>query len=85
MAEVRGAKVERTCQWCKAPFTARVADVKRGWAKFCSKSCKASEQEKRTHQNANHKQLMHQIDEERMYHEANAANEMGWDGHKDAY
>lgn len=85
MAEVRGAKVERTCQWCKAPFTARVADVKRGWAKFCSKSCKASEQEKRTHQNANHKLAKSIADDERMYHEACAANEMGWDGHKDAY
>lgn len=42
--------VERHCLWCKGPFMARVADVKRGWAKFCSKSCKASRQEKRTGQ-----------------------------------
>lgn len=26
---------------CTKPFTPRVADVKRGWGKFCSKSCKA--------------------------------------------
>ena len=31
-------------------FTARVADRKRGWAKYCSKSCKAKEQESRTGQ-----------------------------------
>ncbi|HET8687664.1 MAG TPA: hypothetical protein VFM18_13520 [Methanosarcina sp.] len=43
---------ERTCknQNCKVRFLARTADVKRGWAKFCSKSCKAVEQEKRTGQ-----------------------------------
>ncbi len=41
---------ERTCQWCRAKFMARTADVNRGWAKFCSKSCKASRQEKRTGQ-----------------------------------
>lgn len=42
--------VDRTCKWCKGPFKARAADVKRGWAKFCSKSCKASHQERRTGQ-----------------------------------
>jgi hypothetical protein len=42
--------VDRTCKWCKGPFLARAADVKRGWAKFCSKSCKASWQECRTGQ-----------------------------------
>ena len=31
---------------------ARTADVKRGWAKFCSKSCKAFRQEQRTGQHA---------------------------------
>ena len=44
--------VDRSCEWCKKPFTARNADVKRGWARFCSKSCKAMKQEKRTGQNA---------------------------------
>jgi hypothetical protein len=44
--------VDRSCEWCKKPFTARSADVKRGWARFCSKSCKAMKQEKRTGQNA---------------------------------
>lgn len=44
------AMVERKCAWCKDSFQARVADVKRGWGKFCSKSCKAMRQEKRTGQ-----------------------------------
>ncbi|WP_347784069.1 hypothetical protein [Pseudomonas kurunegalensis] len=46
------ARAEFACQWCKQPFTARLADRKRGWARFCSKSCKAKEQEKRTGHNA---------------------------------
>jgi len=33
---------------CGNWFDAREADVKRGWGKFCSKSCKAKEQEERT-------------------------------------
>lgn len=40
-----------TCGWCKKQFQARTADVNRGWGKFCSKACKAKEQEKRTGQN----------------------------------
>ena len=38
------------CANCGDPFEARVADRKRGWARFCSKSCKAIKQEKRTGQ-----------------------------------
>lgn len=38
---------ERVCR-CGAKFKARTADVKRGWGKFCSKRCKAREQEART-------------------------------------
>lgn len=33
------------CKCCKQPFEARTADRARGWAKFCSKSCKAKKQE----------------------------------------
>ncbi|WBF05193.1 hypothetical protein [Burkholderia phage CSP3] len=44
------AIVQRKCEWCRKPFEARSADVKRGWARFCSKSCKAKKQEKRTGQ-----------------------------------
>lgn len=44
--------IECTCQnkRCKKRFMARVADRKRGWGKFCSKSCKAVKQEARTGQ-----------------------------------
>ena len=39
-----GLKIEVKCQRCRQPFMARVADRKRGWGKFCSKSCKAIKQ-----------------------------------------
>lgn len=39
------------CACCGDPFVARVADRNRGWARFCSKSCKAIKQEQRTGQN----------------------------------
>jgi hypothetical protein len=32
------------CKRCQKPFTARTADRARGWAQFCSKSCKAIKQ-----------------------------------------
>jgi hypothetical protein len=46
------AMVDRICKnpHCKASFQARSADVKRGWGKFCSKSCKAVKQESGTGQ-----------------------------------
>lgn len=43
-----GATVIVKCKCCKVEFTARVADRKRGWARFCSKSCKAIRQTQRT-------------------------------------
>lgn len=39
--------VEVTCG-CGTKFQAREADVKRGWAKSCSKSCAAKVREKKT-------------------------------------
>ncbi len=36
------------CKRCGDPFSARTADRKRGWARFCSKSCKAIKQTQRT-------------------------------------
>ena len=39
--EPSGLKTEVSCKCCGDKFFARVADRKRGWAKFCSKSCKA--------------------------------------------
>lgn len=53
MSAIRGKTVSCICKHCRDPFTARVADRKRGWARFCSKSCKAIQQEKRTGQYAN--------------------------------
>ena len=44
----RGAVVEVKCKCCGGKFIARVADRKRGWGKFCSKSCKAKKQEAKT-------------------------------------
>lgn len=57
--------IERTCQWhrCKKKFMAKPADVKRGWATFCSKSCKAKEQESRTFQNAEHRERIERAEE----------------------
>lgn len=45
-----GAKSTYKCQGCKLDFEARTADRARGWARFCSKSCKAVKQEQRTGQ-----------------------------------
>lgn len=39
--------VERTCH-CGKKFMAKKADVARGWAKSCSKSCAATKREKKT-------------------------------------
>ena len=43
-------KVWVKCKCCKKDFQARIADRNRGWGKFCNKSCKAKEQERRTGQ-----------------------------------
>lgn len=40
-------KATYKCKTCGDPFEARVADRKRGWALYCSKSCKAIEQTRR--------------------------------------
>jgi hypothetical protein len=79
----RGAKVEVICanKRCRVKFMARVADRKRGWGRFCSKSCKAAEQECRTHQHANHLDRSLSWDEE-AHETAMADAEAGWDGHK---
>jgi hypothetical protein len=45
--------VEKCCEYCQSPMTVRSADVKRGWGRFCSKACKAKEQEARTGQYSN--------------------------------
>lgn len=48
----RGATKQVNCKCYGKPFTARVADLQRGWGKFCSKSCKAKKQEAETGQYA---------------------------------
>ena len=44
---------------CGVTFTARTADRKRGLARFCSKSCKATHQERRTGQHALRQRVMY--------------------------
>lgn len=46
----RGALETYKCACCGQPFAARPADRARGWARYCSKSCKARRQEARTGQ-----------------------------------
>ena len=41
---IRGAKQIVRCKCCDGNFEAREVDIKRGWGKFCSKSCKALRQ-----------------------------------------
>ncbi len=78
--EARGAKVEVKCKRCRTTFLARVADRKRGWGKFCSKSCKAKEQEGRTGQYAAYLRGDGSSD-----HDDQIEVECGWDGHKNSF
>ena len=66
---------------CKKEFKARSADVKRGWGKFCCKSCKAVEQEKRTHQYANY--MDRRLNATGSKHDDEWDEGPGWDAHKD--
>ena len=47
--------VNRFCECCRKPIKVREADVRRGWGRFCSKSCKARVQEARTGQHADYR------------------------------
>lgn len=69
------------CEWCRKTIKVRAADRRRGWGRFCSKRCKAMEQEKRTGQNAAY--VAGQA--ERDHNEAMEALEAGWDGHKNVF
>ena len=42
---MRGATAQYRCQSCATLFVGRVADRNRGWAQYCSKSCKQIFQE----------------------------------------
>lgn len=46
----RGQKILVKCDNCRVPFYARKSDRARGWGRFCTKSCKATKQEKLTGQ-----------------------------------
>ena len=39
------SRAEYACECCNRLFTARTADRERGWAQYCSKTCKAIHQE----------------------------------------
>lgn len=41
---IKSGVVMRKCKRCGIVFPAKKADVKRGWGKFCNKSCKAIKQ-----------------------------------------
>lgn len=88
--------VTRKCR-CGATFQARPADVKRGWAKSCSKSCAANKRESRTGAFAAHVanggrsgdrpdgRFMMERRRERDHESAMYDMDSGWDGHKDAF
>ena len=65
-----GATVIVKCARCGDPFVARVADRKRGWGKFCSKSCKAIKQEQRTGQHARYLERKDEAEKEGILYEA---------------
>lgn len=91
--------IEVTCKCCPDKFMARVADRKRGWAQFCSKSCAAFWKQygrRRGHQSIEMREAA--IDRnniERLQRENNANSGAGprefvyvggfgpWDDHKD--
>ena len=43
--KVYGKKVDVVCPICKTDFKVREVDRKRGWGRFCSKSCAAVNRE----------------------------------------
>lgn len=63
-ANRRGATATYHCACCGGAFTARTADRDRGWARYCSKSCKARRQEARTGQHAAHKAIQQRCRDE---------------------
>jgi hypothetical protein len=44
--------VKKKCR-CGIEFEARLSDIKRGWGKYCSKSCKAKRQTQDRFNNSN--------------------------------
>jgi endogenous inhibitor of DNA gyrase (YacG/DUF329 family) len=74
--------LDRKCKCCRKPFKARAVDVRRGWGRFCSKRCKAVEQEARTGQYASHLAGDQLSSEERQHAADMDGAEQGWDAHK---
>jgi hypothetical protein len=66
------------CDCCKQMFRARVADRNRGWARYCSKSCKAVKQDQR----GGRYQAYRESYEDDWHLAGLDAMEAGWDGHK---
>lgn len=40
MATIRGASTEVQCQQCQKVFRVRMAELARGWGRYCSRACK---------------------------------------------
>lgn len=80
MIENKKGYVLVQCQCCQKEFQARIADRKRGWAKFCSKSCKAIEQERRTGQYSRYLGHVRSLSTTNVDYEGK-----GWDAHKDIW
>lgn len=84
--------VERTC-WCGKKFSAREADVKRGWAKACCKSHAAHAREKKLDrfgfqrgESGTFQSRVSDLTNPGDEHSANLdAQEAGWDGHKNVF
>lgn len=70
------------CNWCKGLFEARTADRARGWARFCSKHCKASHQSVKGGNSPGHVTASKEQIEEEMHQQAlyDAFGSHGQDG-----
>lgn len=76
-------QTEITCECgCGRKKMVRIADVKRGWGRFFSKSCKAKAQEKRTGQYRAYKRRQRRISHN-IFDDVEGDFPEGWDGHKD--
>jgi len=40
----RGTQITTECEHCNGSFKARLADIRRGWGRYCTKTCKAQAQ-----------------------------------------
>ncbi len=76
--------ITRKCACCGKEFEARTADVKRGWAKYCSKSCKAIKQEQRTGQYAVYKVQSDKSENGLAESWKHHVEDGSWDAHKDS-